>query len=108
MLQGQHDGLENQRKHEENMAELERLRWVSGLSQQQLILAQAWQAKQEAMQAFYRETLSRLQANLASALGLSKRLLCLTQFASGCKMLHLCLLAKCFPLAHRMLSLRAA
>lgn len=42
------------------MAELERLRWVAGLGRQQHIMARAWQIKQEAMLAFYQQTLDSL------------------------------------------------
>ena len=46
--------------YEEEMAELERLRWVAGLGRQQHIMACAWQIKQEAMLAFYQQALDSL------------------------------------------------
>lgn len=48
--------------HEERVSELERLRWVAALGQQQHIMARAWQIKQEALLAFYQQTLDSLTA----------------------------------------------
>ena len=56
----------SRQKHEEEVAELERLGWVSGLSTQQQIMAEAWQIKQEALLSFYEDTLKTLAADKAS------------------------------------------
>ena len=65
LLQVPGGSRDRQRQHEEDMAELERLRWVSALGRQQHIMARAWQIKQEALVSFYQATLDSLAAGKA-------------------------------------------